>query len=67
MSLIKFHCARCKKPVRQGQPEGESGIYQSHHRLCEPCFFDEDAEIEEKGTNDLPETLAGYGSINDYG
>jgi len=41
---------------------GESGIYRSHDvlELCEPCFFDEEAEIKEKGTNDLPETLERY-------
>lgn len=64
---FKFICARCKKYVRTGEPEGRSAIYGSSHDLCEPCFFAEDAEIEERGTNNLPETLAKYGTPNTDG
>lgn len=57
-------CARCRKNILQGETTGESSIYQSNHILCEPCFFAEDAEIEERGTNDLPDTLNKYGPSN---
>lgn len=66
MSTVKFICARCKKPVRRGEPEGMSSIYKSKHLLCEPCFLAEDDEIEIEGTNNLPETLKKYGAANDW-
>ena len=60
--MIRHYCPRCNRPIYQGMTTGESGIYRSHDvlELCEPCFFDEEAEIKEKGTNDLPETLERY-------
>lgn len=60
-------CPRCKKATLDKNDCGESSIYRSRHLICNPCFFDEDKEIEEKGTNDLPETLKSYGYPNDYG
>lgn len=59
---LKCRCARCGKWMKYGETEGESGIYSPHksYTLCEPCFFDEDAQIEEAGTNNLPDTLAKY-------
>jgi len=56
------YCPRCCEWIYSGQTTGESGIYQSHgvSPLCEPCFFDEEAEQEREGTNDLPATLARY-------
>lgn len=62
--MTKFICARCKEPVREGAPEGQSAIYRSNHRICEPCFFDEDEQIDAEGTNDLPDTLKRYGVAN---
>lgn len=59
-------CPRCKRRVLDHGNYGESGIYRSMHRLCVPCFEDEDREIEAAGTNNLPETLAKYGPANDY-
>lgn len=55
-------CPRCSNMIRRGDARGESAIYGSHDipDLCEPCFFDEDQEIELSGTNHLPETLAWY-------
>lgn len=55
-------CPRCGRWIRWDAPSGESGIYGSSDipDLCEPCWIDEDAEIERQGTNDLPEVLAGY-------
>lgn len=56
------HCPRCSWIIFRGETRGESGIYGSSDipDLCEPCFFDEEDEIEAAGTNDLPETLARY-------
>lgn len=59
-------CPRCKPRRLDHNNYGESGIYRSRHRLCLSCFDDEDKEIEQAGTNDLPETLASYGAENDY-
>lgn len=67
MSDIK--CAHCKNRV--GDCSGESGIYGSHHILCEPCFNDEEDLMEEVGSNDpafsdkIAERLKGYGLPND--
>ena len=57
-------CVRCKEIIPDNACTGESGIYmsQDYHVLCEPCFWDEDTEIEAKGTNDLPDTLNIYNS-----
>lgn len=60
------YCARCKKNISDGETTGESQIYMSHHILCEPCFFDEEREIDEAGTNNLPDTLKSYGKTNDH-
>jgi len=56
------YCPRCSNYIRRGEPTGQSAIYMSHDipDLCEACFFDEDYEIEEAGTNNLPDTLAWY-------
>ena len=64
MRLI--NCPRCKRRCLNPNDYGESGIFQSCHRLCVDCFPDEDKEIEKAGTNDLPETLNSYGPENDY-
>lgn len=54
-------CARCRCSLTDTMTTGDSGIYQSHGiELCEPCFFEEDAEIEREGTNNLPDTLKRY-------
>lgn len=58
--MARFTCARCKQFFPNASCSAESGIYQSRHVLCEPCFFDEDAEIEERGTNNLLDTLEKY-------
>lgn len=64
--LTKLTCPRCKQRTLDPTDYGESAIYRSRHRLCVPCWHAEDAEIEEKGGNDLPETLASYGDENDF-
>jgi hypothetical protein len=61
---FKFICARCKEPVYQGQSEASSALCMSDHDLCESCFFEEDGEIEEAGTNIRPDTLKFYGESN---
>ena len=55
-------CARCCKSIRPDETTGESGLYSPSRSftLCEPCFFAEDAEIEEKGTNNMPDVIASY-------
>ncbi len=55
-------CPRCCGWRGSRNSSGQSGLYGSHDipDLCEPCFFDEEAETEEKGTNNLPETLERY-------
>lgn len=59
-------CPRCKQRVLDHTAYGESQIYRSMHRLCFPCWEAEDREIDERGGNDLPDTLAAYGPPNDY-
>jgi hypothetical protein len=59
-------CPRCKQRRLDHNSYGESAIYRSRHRLCMPCFDDEDKEIDRAGTNDLQATLASYGPENDY-
>lgn len=55
-------CPRCCLNIPEGACVGESGIYLSHDitDLCEKCFHAEDREIDEAGTNNLPETLKRY-------
>jgi hypothetical protein len=55
-------CPRCRCLMHRGATVGESSIYGSHDvgDLCEPCFFEEDEEIEREGTNNLPKTLEFY-------
>lgn len=57
-------CASCRGRLPPGSTTGDSAIYNpgrdSGFTLCEPCFFEEDACIEERGTNDLPDVLADY-------
>ena len=62
------HCARCGCYLPWGVTTGVSSLYSPHREftLCEPCFFDEEAEIDREGTNDLPDTLRRYqGGIPD--
>lgn len=59
-------CPRCKRRVLDITDCGESGLYGSQHLICVPCFHSETKEIDGRGTNDLPETLRGYGLPNDY-
>jgi hypothetical protein len=56
------HCVRCRQDLTHVTATGEPAIYQTprNYTLCEPCFFDEDMEIEKKGGNNLPDTLATY-------
>ncbi len=60
--MFSHYCPRCCERIYDGQTTGESGIYKSHgvSLLCEACFFDEEREVDEKGRNDLPDTLARY-------
>jgi hypothetical protein len=53
-------CARCRIQLIDSDCQGESGIYSPNRTftLCEPCFEDEDKEIEHG--NDLPHRLEEY-------
>lgn len=57
-------CARCRIKVDQDRDcLGESGIYSPTGRaftLCEPCFLEEDREMDGPRGNDLPERLDMY-------
>lgn len=57
-------CPRCKKQILDRTDCGESSLYGSFHEICVPCFHDEDAQIEEAGTNNLPDVLMTYGPVN---
>lgn len=57
-------CPRCKERTLDPSDCGESSLYGSNHLLCNPCFEAEDMDIEEAGTNDLPEILIRYGAEN---
>lgn len=57
-------CARCRQPIGRQDTTGESQLYcpgsQHGYILCEPCFFEEETEVDKEGTNNLPETLVKY-------
>lgn len=55
-------CARCGRAIKEGECTGESQLYSPRRAfiLCEPCWLKEDAEVEEAGTNNLPDLLATY-------
>ncbi len=57
-----YMCVNCRMDLSTARETGESGIYGSDDdcELCIDCFWDEDALIEERGTNDLPDVLAFY-------
>lgn len=63
--MADFICARCKQTFIGARSSGQSALYGARHILCEPCFFDEDEQIDERGTNNLPDTLERYGEPND--
>lgn len=44
--MVLSICPRCKQRVLNHNDYGESAIYKSMHRLCVPCWHDEDAEID---------------------
>lgn len=56
-------CARCRIRVDQLRDcLGESGLYSPNraYTLCDPCFEEEDCEIEAQGSNNLPERIEMY-------
>lgn len=66
-SMSQRRCARCGGVL--GRSTGTSSIYRREHTtlshlreilLCEPCFFEEEAQTEEAGTNNLPSVLDNY-------
>lgn len=57
-------CARCGFRIGDSESTGQSLIYDPNSEapieLHEGCLFEEEQEIEEAGTNNLPQTLAKY-------
>ena len=56
-------CARCRIRVDQLRDcLGESSIYSPNRAftLCEPCFLEEEQEIDAQGSNDLPQRIEMY-------
>lgn len=56
-------CARCRIKVDPARDcLGESGLYSPNRAftLCEPCFDEEDAEMNGDRGNDLPERIEMY-------
>lgn len=62
MKTFRHYCPSCRGAISFNECTGESGIYRSGGipDLCERCFIIEDAIIDERGTNDLPEILEAY-------
>jgi hypothetical protein len=54
-------CASCGR-LLTNCADGVSSVYSPDQQfmLCEPCWLEEDAEIEARGTNDLPERIHQY-------
>ncbi len=55
-------CAKCLVDLRHADCTGESALFSPDREfeLCEPCWIKEDALIDERGTNDLPEIVERY-------
>lgn len=55
-------CANCGCFIGERMADGLSSVYSPDRafRLCEPCWLEEDAEIERQGTNDLPHLRERY-------
>lgn len=59
-----MRCANCKQTIAEPDCGSESSVYSPYQSftLCEPCWLEEDAEIDTKGTNELPHRIARYRS-----
>jgi len=55
-------CANCKRPIVGSDGGSESSVYSPDRAfiLCEPCWLQENAEIDREGTNDLPQRVKRY-------
>ena len=62
LSYYDRMCARCRCNLYETDCTGESGLYSPNRSftLCEPCFFDEEAETDREGTNDIPLRVEEY-------
>jgi hypothetical protein len=62
MSRRFERCARCTALIGDSEARGESQLYSPERAftLCEPCFLEEDAEIEVAGTNANPDLIERY-------
>lgn len=59
-------CPRCKSMTLNVRDCGESSLYGADHLICMPCFRNEEQQIIDAGTNDLPLTLETYGPSNTW-
>ena len=59
-----MRCCNCGKEMHDTETQGYSSIYgaSEYHLMCEPCFFEEEALIDERGSNDHPDRLKHYDS-----
>lgn len=63
MRLVKHRCAFCECSIHgtADDPICLSGLYGSAEvELCKECQRREDREVDEKGTNDIPELVKAY-------
>jgi len=62
--MLERFCANCRRSIEFARCTGDSSLYNPGQsraiELCEPCFLEEEAAIDEAGTNNLPERLARY-------
>jgi hypothetical protein len=61
--LINRCCANCGVDCKYLKEDGVSSLYfpgEDSIRLCAPCFHEEDALIDEVGTNNMPDRLSHY-------
>jgi recombinational DNA repair protein (RecF pathway) len=60
--MLQCRCARCGKWIKHGETTGESQLFSptKAYTLCEPCWLEEEVEIEAEGTNAMPAVIASY-------
>ena len=61
-----LRCANCRAPIKPGETEHISSLSGSKHVLCEDCGLEEEKQIDELGTNNIPSLLESYGAENDF-
>lgn len=69
---MAVHCDRCDCVLKDyhgrmipGECLCDSQLYGSNHILCRKCSRFEDEQVDEAGTNNLPQLLASYNRLED--